>query len=86
LRLYLTGFQESRIRPESQKITQKVAGKKYDDSPFTLFILTIVMVANCTPPACNRKFTNGRHLSALSGMPKVKQILTVKTWRLVRGS
>jgi len=44
LRLYLTGFQESRIRPESRKITQKVAGKKYDDSAFTLFIFTISMV------------------------------------------
>jgi hypothetical protein len=44
LRLYLTGFYESRIRPESQKITQKVAGKKYDDSPFTLFALSMFMV------------------------------------------
>jgi hypothetical protein len=44
LQLYLTGFQESRNRPESQKITQKVAGKKYDDSAFTLFPFTISMV------------------------------------------
>jgi len=44
LPLYLTGFLESRIRPESQKITQKVAGNKYDDSPFTLFALSMLMV------------------------------------------
>jgi hypothetical protein len=44
MRLYLTGFYESRNRPESQKITQKVAGKKYDDSAFTLFALSIVRV------------------------------------------
>jgi hypothetical protein len=44
LRLYLTGFQESRIRPESRKITQKVAGKKHGDSAFTLFIFTIIVV------------------------------------------
>jgi hypothetical protein len=44
MRLYLTGFLESRIRPESQKITQKVAGKKYDDSPFTLFVFTMFVV------------------------------------------
>jgi hypothetical protein len=44
LPLYLTGFWESRIRPESQKITQKVAGKKYDDPAFTLPSLTKTMV------------------------------------------
>jgi hypothetical protein len=44
LQLYLTGFQESRNRPESQKITQKVAGKKCDDSPFTLFVLSMFLV------------------------------------------
>jgi hypothetical protein len=44
MQLYLTGFLESRIRPESQKITQKVTGKKYDDPPFTLFALSIFMV------------------------------------------
>ena len=38
------GILESRIRPESQKITQKVAGKKYDDSAFTLFVLTMFVV------------------------------------------
>jgi hypothetical protein len=42
LPLYLTGFYESRIRPESQKITQKVAGKKYDDSAFTTCALTML--------------------------------------------
>jgi hypothetical protein len=44
LLLYLTGFQESRIRPESQKIAQKVAGKKYAGLAFTLYALSIVMV------------------------------------------
>jgi hypothetical protein len=44
LRIYLTGFLESRIRPESQKITQKVAGKKYDGPPFTLPAFTKTMV------------------------------------------
>jgi hypothetical protein len=42
--LYLTGFLESRIRPESRKITQKVAGKKYDDPAFTTTAFTMVMV------------------------------------------
>jgi hypothetical protein len=44
MRLYLTGFYESRIRPESQKITQKVAGKKYEVCAFTLSALSILMV------------------------------------------
>jgi hypothetical protein len=65
--VYLTGFQESRIRPESQKITQKVAGKKYDDSPFTLFAFTIVMVdflLQAAPTAAiNEKLAHELHLS-----------------------
>jgi hypothetical protein len=51
LRLYLTGFLESRNRPESQKITQKVAGKKYDDSQFTTPALTKIMVDFPLPSA-----------------------------------
>jgi hypothetical protein len=44
LTLYLTGFYESRIRPESQKNTQKVACENNDGSPFTLVPFTMSMV------------------------------------------
>ena len=44
IRVYLTGFYESRIRPESQKNKQKVAGKKYERPAFTKNALTMVMV------------------------------------------
>ena len=45
------GIYVLRIRPELQKITQKVAGKKYDDLPFTLFVFTISMVDFRLPAA-----------------------------------
>jgi hypothetical protein len=51
VRLYLTGILESRIRPESQKITQKVACEKHDDSAFTLFALRMFMVDITLPAA-----------------------------------
>ena len=42
---------ESRIRPKSQKITQKVAGKKYDDLQFTTPAFTMNRVDFILSPA-----------------------------------
>jgi hypothetical protein len=53
---YLTGFYESRIRPESQKITQKVAGKKYADPAFTTPALSINRVEFLLNRKCPRSF------------------------------
>jgi hypothetical protein len=78
--LYLTGFYESRIRSESQKITQKVAGKKYDDPVFTTPALSMFMVDFLLQaahwPYVNRKLTHGLCPPTMrDGAPKVKKVL-----------
>jgi hypothetical protein len=66
LRLYLTGFLESRIRPESQKITQKVACEKYDDSAFTLLSLRMFMVDIPLPAAPPLQVTENPPMSYIA--------------------
>src|SRR5208337_5411000 len=61
--LYLTGFYESRIRPESQKVTQKVAGKKYGASPFTKAAFTMFVVDFALQKSLYSKLTNACYLS-----------------------
>jgi len=42
LLVYLNGFWKRGIRPKTAKDSQKVAGEKYGDPPFTKYKLTIV--------------------------------------------
>jgi hypothetical protein len=87
LQIYLTGFQESRIRPESQKITQKVAGKKYDEPAFTLFTLSMFMVDFALLAERPWKATENLPMSCIYRperyISKMKQMLTAGrvTWR-----
>jgi hypothetical protein len=66
LRLYLTGILESRIRPESQKITQKVACGKHDDSALTTRTFTMVMVDFSLQTAQPQQVTENLTMSGIN--------------------
>jgi len=60
-----------------------VAGKKYDDPAFTLFVFTMFMVVFQLKIASNGKLTHELHLSFKRYIPNMKQMLTVSIRRLL---